>query len=356
MQHLKLSCLASCSGSSRRPAWPLAPRLRRVPLSSTRRSRARRRPPRRRTPSRLMSKVRRSGPGRRVLLRRPAPRSWRRMGGDDQPPHPRLRPVRSAALLLSPGLLLLRRRPARLRLHGPDVQLLRRSPGRGLLRRRLVLHDRPALPLVAAVVAVLHDRRTLVLLERPVRSVLLVLLAVLLVLLPQLLPVVLRGRALLPDVACGPGDHAGPADELARIARRRRERRARRRLARSAGTGRDWSPAIVWRLWRARRRLARRCAEHRNDGGCSGGWHGAPVPSTTSPLHSAPPGGGWHSAPAPSTGGGWHAPSGGGWHGSPGGGTFRPPSTGGGGWHSSPGGGFHGGGGGFRGGGGGWRR
>src|SRR6185295_13919653 len=135
--------------------------------------------------------------------------------------------------------------PARLRLHGPDVQLLRRAPRRGLLRRRLVLHDRAALPLVAAVVAVLHDGRALVLLERTVRPVLLVLLALLLVLLPQLLPVVLRGRAVLPDVAGGPGDHAGPADELARIPRGRRQRCPRRRLARSARARRHGSGPLV---------------------------------------------------------------------------------------------------------------
>ena len=47
------------------------------------------------------------------------------------------------------------------------------------------------------MVAVLHGRRPLELLVRALRSVLLGLLAVLLVLLPQLLPVVLRGRTLL---------------------------------------------------------------------------------------------------------------------------------------------------------------
>ena len=94
----------------------------------------------------------RSGPGRRLLLRRPAPGRYPRAAACEATQgaaHARLRAVRSAALLVPRGLLLLHRRPARLRLHGRVVQLLRRASHPRRLRRRLVLHDGRAHPLVA---------------------------------------------------------------------------------------------------------------------------------------------------------------------------------------------------------------
>ena len=96
---------------------------------------------------------------RRLLLRRTAPGAGRRMGGGPgrRTSHD-YAPFDLRLFCLPRGLLLLHRRPARLRLHRPDLQLLRRAPGRRRLRRRLVLHGRPALPLVAALVAVLHRR------------------------------------------------------------------------------------------------------------------------------------------------------------------------------------------------------
>ena len=323
----------------------------------------------------------RSGRGRRLLLRRSPPRPGRRLGGDPDGAHTRVRAVRSAAVRASRGLLPLHRRSARLRLHGAGLQLLRRASGPQQLRRRMVLHGRRALPLVAPLVARTSrssvpgstgtaptirssgrtgrtTRTTTVRITRRITPA-------------AAISAAATGsrresRAFLqPDGAVRLPGGARPAGEERRRAgapgsrldggERRPARKPRRCIpvALPAAAGAAGHPDLA-RPGRAHPVVPGVARLQEGRPAAAPGAAARPAvarPAAVAGTVARPSGGGWRGG-APS-GGGWHGGSpgggGGGWRGSPGGGFgggFRGGgSPGGGGFRGSPGGGF---GGGFR--------